>query len=149
MPEPSIMKLKSIILTILVIILAIAIYGYFKAAPSPSTSTENQPSIEVSPQSYNFGPANYGEKLGHAFTVTNIGNQTLEITKVATSCGCTTAEVSQTSILPGQQADLAVTYDTGVMTGAHAKGQQERIIYLKSNDPANPQVEVTITALVQ
>jgi hypothetical protein len=42
-----------------------------------------------------------------------------------------------------------VTYDTGAMSGAHAKGQQKRIIYIKSNDPINPQIEAMIYAYVR
>ncbi len=68
---------------------------------------------------------------------------------MATSCACTSAKVTKEKIAPGKEADLNVTYDTGAMSGPHGKGSQERIIYIKSNDPINPQAEVTIKAYVR
>ncbi len=68
---------------------------------------------------------------------------------MATSCGCTTAKVSKEKINPGEEIELQVSYDTGAMSGDHARGEQERIIYIKSNDPINPQVEAMIYADVK
>ena len=85
----------------------------------------------------------------YTFKVKNIGQVLLEIKRVSTSCGCTSAEVSKEKIAPNEEADLLVIYDTGAMSGAHAKGEQERIIYVKSSDPINPQIEVMIYATVK
>jgi len=42
-----------------------------------------------------------------------------------------------------------VIYDSGAMSGFHALGKQERIIYLQTNDPKHPQIEVKIFAYVK
>ena len=143
------MKLKLPVFVILGIVLGLAVYGYFKAVPAPSDQLENRPKIEITPQSFDFGEVEYGEKAEHTFDIMNLGGETLEITRLSTSCGCTTAEIDKESIPAGEQAELEVVYNTGAMTGAHAKGEQERIIYVKTNDPVNPQVEVTISAYVR
>ena len=140
---------KKIILVSLLVILGIAIYGYLKSVPAAENPTADAPKIEITPQSFDFGEIKYGEIAEYTFKVKNSGKEVLEIKRVATSCGCTTAKVSPDKIEPGQTADLLVSYDTGAMSGSHGRGKQERIIYVKSSDPANPQVQAMIYATVQ
>lgn len=142
------MKLKIWFFLILVI-LGLAGYGYFKSIPGVENQAENLPQIEISPERFDFGEVEYGQVVEYTFLVKNLGEETLEIKKVATSCACTKAEISKENIEFEEMVELLVTYDTGAMSGAHAKGEQERIIYVKSNDPINPQVEVTISAYVK
>ncbi|MDO8436211.1 MAG: DUF1573 domain-containing protein [bacterium] len=142
-------KIK-IALTLGLIVLGIASYGYFKAIPGPSGQLGNEPRIEINPQNYDFGEAQFGQILEYSFTITNLGGAPLEIKRVATSCACTKAKVDKETIQAGETAELLVTYDTAAMgDSAHGKGEQERIIYVKTNDPNNPQVDVTIQALVR
>lgn len=137
-----------IFIVLLVIVLGLALFGYFKAIPAPQ-GQEQLPKIEITPKSFDFGQIEYGKVVEHTFQVKNLGEEILEIKKLATSCACTTAEISKEKIIPREEADLKVTYDTGLMTGPHAKGEQERIIYVKSSDPLNPQAEVMIYANVK
>ncbi len=134
---------------LILVILGLAGYGYFKSIPGVENQAENLPKIEISPEHFDFGEVEYGQLTEYTFLVKNLGEETLEIKKVATSCGCTTAEIAKEKINPGEEVNLLVVYDTGAMSGAHAKGEQERIIYVKSNDPINPQVEVMIYANVK
>ncbi|MFH0906867.1 MAG: DUF1573 domain-containing protein [bacterium] len=133
----------------LILVLAFSIYGYFSAVPGVEDNEEDQPKIEINPQTFDFGEVEYGQILEYTFKIKNLSNQILEISKVTTSCGCTTAQISQEKINPQEEIELKVIYDTGAMGGTHAKGDQERIIYIKSNDPINPQTEVTISAYVK
>lgn len=141
-------KIKFFLILIFIII-GLAVYGYFKSIPVVENQTKNLPKIEITPKSFDFGEIQYGDVLKYTFKVKNIGSEVLEIKRVATSCACTTAEVEKKILNPGEGADLLVKYDTGAMSGPHGQGQQERIIYIKSNDPINPQVEVTIYANVK
>ena len=130
-------------------IIGVVTYGYMKATPGAG-SQANMPKIEISPASYEFGEIEFGKIINYTFKIKNSGNETLEIERIATSCGCTTAEASERKISPGQEVDLLVIYDTAAMgEGPHGKGNQERIIYIKSNDPNNPQINVTISAYVK
>lgn len=144
------MKTKIIIVIVIILaIIGLAVYGYLKAIPQNSDEPAAEtPTIAITPQNYNFGEINYGDVAEYTFTIENKGGQNLEIKKVATSCGCTTAKASSENIAPGEKTDLQVTYNTAAMSGEHAKGDQERIIYVRSNDPNNPQAEVTINAHV-
>ncbi len=130
-------------------IIGVVAYGYLKATPEAGNQT-NMPKIEISPGSYDFKEIEFGKIVNYTFKIKNSGNEILEIKRVATSCGCTTAKVSERKINPGQEAELLVVYDTAAMgDGPHGKGNQERIIYIKSNDPNNPQTNVTISAYVK
>lgn len=144
------MKLKIIIPIILVVIFGLAALGYFRAVPGVEDETTGYPRIEITPKNFNFGEVNFGKVAEYAFKIKNLGDAVLEIRKVATSCGCTTATVDKEQLNPGEEMELSVSYDTAVMGDSpHGKGEQERIIYVKSNDPLNPQVEVTINAYVK
>lgn len=144
------MNPKSIIIVIVILaILGLAIAGYLKAVPGVENQTDSRPQIEISPNSFDFGEIKYGQISEYIFMVRNSGNEILEIKKVATSCACTKGSISKDKIAPGEEIELKVSYDTGAMSGPHGMGKQERIIYIKSNDPINPQIEVTIHAYVK
>lgn len=130
----------------LVIIFGLLIYGYFRAVPSQGNAR-----IEITPKSFDFGEVEYGQELEYIFKVKNSGTEILEIKRVATSCACTKAKLKtqNSKLKSGEEVELVVTYDTGAMSGPHGKGRQERIIYIQSNDPINPQVEVFINAYVR
>ena len=130
-------------------LIAVIFYGYIKATP-PASNAENAPKIEISPASYDAGQVDFGKIVNYTFKIKNSGQSPLEIKRIATSCGCTSAKASKTSLLPGEETDLLVTYDTAAMgSGPHGMGNQERIIYVKTNDPNTPQVNVSISAYVK
>lgn len=76
----------------------------------------------------------------HRFKIMSVGDQPLEITRVDSSCGCTVAESSTTSIKPGEagfvDADLTV-----------APNRRESTIYVHTNDPAQDIIVFRISAL--
>lgn len=143
------MKIKFTAIIILAVASALAVYGYFSAVPAPRGEDALKPRIEIIEPIFDFGLIRYGDKVSHVYKIKNSGSADLEINKVATSCGCTSAQTSKDNLSPGEEAELAVTYDSAVMSGAHAKGEQERIIYVKTNDPASPMAEARIKAYVQ
>lgn len=140
-------KLK-LFLILITAILVLAVYGYFQSIPE-SEQGQDVPKIELTSNFFDFGEVEYGEILEHSFQVKNIGKKVLEIQRIATSCACTSATINEEQIKPNEQAELTVKYDTGAMSGPHGQGKQERIIYIKTNDPLNPQIEITINAHVR
>lgn len=133
-------------LILTIVILGIGVYGYFRATPGLKNATGNSPKIEVEPKSFDFGDIKYGDIVSHSFKVKNLGNETLEIKRTATSCSCTTAKIEKEKINPGEEVNLLVTYNSGLMGISHGKGPQERIIFIQSDDPITPQIEVLIYA---
>jgi hypothetical protein len=103
------------------------------------------PQVTVSPVGFDFGNIS-ADPVTTTFAVNNHGNRSLQIESITTSCGCTTAEISRQTIGPGESAKLTVNFDP--QTHAGAVGDFLRSVYLRTNDPANPEVEVQIKANV-
>jgi len=139
---------KKFLALVLILSLFLIAYGYWQATEPKTSSGGESPRIEVRPKSFNFGTVDYGQRLEKEFLLSNQGKEELIIKRVATSCGCTQAQVGKKILAPGEETVLRVVYDTKAMTGPKARGRQERIIYLKSNDPVQPQLEVKIYANV-
>lgn len=157
------MKNKGIIgliVLIAVILLIIVVYGYAKVPEGTSQDFSNNngsgisvikgPAIEAAPDSHDFGTVIYGDVAEHTFIVKNLGDEPLEILRLSTSCGCTNATIAEEDkiIAPGQSVDMLVTFDPAVHKDDSDLGYVTRIVYIKTNDPANPEVEVEITAKV-
>ena len=45
------------------------------------------------------------------FSFRNVGDSTVTVTRVATTCGCTVARFSKSTILPGQEGSISLTYN--------------------------------------
>lgn len=110
----------------------------------------NGPSIKVDPSVHDLGTVIYGDVPERIFKITNMGNEPLEILKLSTSCGCTKASVDEEDklIAPGASVDMLVTFDPAVHKDNSDLGDLVRVIYIKTNDPDQPELEVEITANV-
>lgn len=86
------------------------------------------------------------QKIELTYTVRNDGGSELRIEKISTSCDCTKAIIDQEQIAPGQSAVLTVTLDP---MEDNLYGDITRVIYLRSNDPENPEVSVKFHAIIQ
>lgn len=108
------------------------------------------PNIKVDPDVHDLGIVIYGDVPERIFKITNLGNEPLEILKLSTSCGCTKASIVDNDkvIAPGASVDMLVTFDPAVHKDNSDLGDLVRVIYIKTNDPNNPEIEVEITANV-
>ena len=95
------------------------------------------PRIAVEPTSQDLGQVPQ-KPLSLTFTVRNQGGSPLRIDKISTSCDCTNAMVDQNTIPPGGFVPLRVTLDP---TEDNLYGNLLRVIYIRSNDPASPEIE--------
>lgn len=76
------------------------------------------------------------------FEVRNSGDSVLEIGELSTSCGCTTADISSTSIQPNRTATLTVYFDPDFHEEPTDK--LTRTVFVPTNDPSQPEAEVKI-----
>jgi hypothetical protein len=97
------------------------------------------PKAEAIDPIYNFGTAPSGPPVKHVFKIRNAGTGTLTIDGVTTSCGCTAAKPTKNSLAPGEESDIAVTFDT-----IGEKGPSTRTITVVTNDPKQRQLELTL-----
>ncbi len=76
------------------------------------SNVKAQPQITFVENSYDFGTiSEKGGPVSHIFKFTNTGNSTLLISRVRTSCGCTSPEWTKTPIEPGMKGSVKVTYN--------------------------------------
>ena len=90
-----------------------------------------------------LGTVPKGEKIVNDFVIRNEGDAVLEITNVQPACGCTVAEFDKT-IAPGQTGKVHAVVETTTFSGPISKG-----VSVFTNDPENPQIELTIRAKVE
>lgn len=101
------------------------------------------PTLAVLPATYDFGEIAADAPVTTTLQVSNMGQGKLTIDSITTSCGCTTAKVDETELAPGAVTNLTITFDPQAHPGLY--GPLLRMVYLQSNDPAQPEVEVPVS----
>jgi hypothetical protein len=101
------------------------------------------PKAVVAEPMKDVGTVPTGEKIVQDFAIRNEGTAPLQITEVRPACGCTVAEFDKT-VAPGATGKVHAVLDTKTFTGPISKG-----VSVFTNDPANPQIQLTIKATVE
>jgi hypothetical protein len=116
--------------------------------PTAPIPPEGPPKLVLPEQFHDFGTIPATDKVDYTFPVRNEGKGTLTISRVYTTCSCTTAELSSRVIPPGKQATLKVIYDPAFHD---VEGEVRRSVILETNDPEweEGQAMVNIQANVQ
>ncbi len=109
------------------------------------TACGGQPQITLETNALDFGDVVNGTIIIEEITVTNTGTAPLQIESVATSCGCTTAEITPQTIQPGEQGILHIEFDSGAH-GPDEVGELHRQIFISSNIPDQSEVIVEFVA---
>ena len=110
-----------------------------------SSCNNKAPQISIQPPLQDLGTRPQ-QLIDLVFEVKNTGNADLVIEKVSASCECTTAEVEKSVIPPGESAELRVKFDPAEN---NLFGEVQRIIYLRSNDPIQPEAEAEFRVTIQ
>ena len=156
--------LGAIVASVLIIGGATVVLGNDK---SPKRESLGTATMTIDKTSEDFGTMRADEERSATFTLTNTSDATLRIWNVATSCDCTfaTVTIGEKSygefnmsmhmgkelqnwigeVGAGQTATLAVTYRPKVMP---VTGPVTRQVTFATNDPKNPNVEVSVSANV-
>ncbi len=70
-----------------------------------------------------FGrPASTAQIYSHVFNIENQSDSTVVIDRVTTTCGCTSTGVTDDTLLPGEEAQVAVFFNSRGYTHATTKG---------------------------
>ncbi len=88
---------------------------------------------------HEFGTVDGSRPATHTFTVRNEGDADLVIKKIHAPCGCTTFRVDNKTLAPGASLEIPVT-----LSLAGRKGPQQKSLYLETNDPATPTLQLTL-----
>lgn len=131
-------------------------------ALSYSVNDKEKPQVEIKKEQEDFGKMKVSDVKFYDFKIKNIGNKTLQLSNIKSSCMCTFAQVifdgKQSSefgmhaqngyvvdISPGKEAVMRMTYKPSLMP---VSGFVEREVYIDTNDPQKPKVIFKITANV-
>ncbi|HQQ95033.1 MAG TPA: DUF1573 domain-containing protein [Bacteroidia bacterium] len=90
----------------------------------------SQARVEVIEPKKNFGHVKRGKMVVLNYDVYNAGDSPLIILEAEVSCSCTNVLFSKEPIAPGKSTRVQVSFDT-----KSVYGRQDRVVYLKSNDP--------------
>jgi hypothetical protein len=103
-----------------------------------------RPRVAVEPATVDFGRVR--GRATRTVMVHNRGWTALRVLAVSSSCGCTTPAIEAWSLAPRRATRLAITFDAA----AHGPqgGPARHAIYLRTNDPSRPEVEVDVRAWV-
>lgn len=103
-----------------------------------------QPKISlVGDSNLDFGEVTNFSEVKRLVTIKNIGTDTLVISNVSSSCGCTAALMSNDHIPPTDSAALSITFNAKQFSGIIRKK-----ITMQTNDTSRPRVEIGFTANV-
>lgn len=78
--------------------------------------------ISAPEEQFDFGTIKEADgPVTHAFTLKNVGNAPLVITRASASCGCTKPKFSTEPIAPGNSTKIEVTYNPAGRPGQFVK----------------------------
>jgi len=113
------------------------------AAKAKSAEAVKGPHLVVEPAEHDFGKAVQNKTLTKEFVLKNTGTEELVISEVATSCGCTVAQLSTKTLKPGASTPLTVNLETRTYNG-----KLERWVTIASNDAETKQLQLKVSAEV-
>lgn len=109
---------------------------------------ESHQGIELTPGTIELGTVIYGDVARTQFTLTNRTPNAVNITRVSTSCTCTTATIEKTEIEPYASATVEVSFDPAVHKDDTDMGDVTRTIYIETDNLNFPKLDSSITAHV-
>ncbi len=113
--------------------------GKWKAEIDPASKAR----IKFSEDFWDFGSIPKESVVKHDFVFKNTGSDTLVITRVKPTCGCTTAPLSSDKIAPGETAEISASLNTKKLHGTVKKS-----ILIDSNDPIRPYLKISFKARI-
>ncbi|MFD2892272.1 DUF1573 domain-containing protein [Flavobacterium chuncheonense] len=107
--------LKLTLVALFVSSLSFAQKAELKKAGVPQQANAQAPSkasvLKWDAENHEFGELEKGKPASYDFTFTNTSKETILITNVKPSCGCTAANYTKTPIKPGDKGFVTATYN--------------------------------------
>ena len=113
------------------------------AAVACSKGQSTAPIIFAPVDHFDFGKVVAGEIVKHDFEIQNTGNAELNIKNVSASCGCTAAKPEKSLLKPGEKTNINVSFNS-----ANRLGEQEKFIYVITDDQKTPELKLLLKGIV-
>jgi len=166
------MNSKVLVIGLVIFSLMAIIGSYFflvgsqKSQPSIisyTLSDKERPKIEAKITLFDVGKMKISEDRSADFKIKNIGQKSLQLSNISSSCSCTFGQVIINGkeselfgmhkisdfageVLPGKEATVRVTYRPSIMP---VYGVIEREVFVNTNDPENPKLVFKVKANVK
>jgi hypothetical protein len=101
------------------------------------------PKIQFETPVYDFGKVKSGDPVKYTFIFTNGGDETLILTNVQPSCGCTTAGEWTHQVEPGKTGNIPVQFNSANYNGAVIK-----TVTVTSNDKNQPTIGLQLKGTI-
>ncbi|HEY6191003.1 MAG TPA: DUF1573 domain-containing protein [Bacteroidota bacterium] len=106
--------------------------------------TLSQPRLDlVGGTTFDFGDVYAGTTVHRDLTLKNSGTDTMVISDVSTSCGCTGTLMSSDHVPPNGNGTLSISFNS-----AKYAGKVSKVVTLNTNDTSHGHVRITFTANV-
>ena len=106
--------------------------GYFLRH---NLSNPSSPRVQIKPSNIAVGNTNQGEFIKESVIIKNYSQESIDITKINRSCGCTEVKASSTTLRPNESSKLYITVDTSgklgnitVYAGIEWKSQKNHVM---------------------
>jgi hypothetical protein len=99
--------------------------------------------IEFDHTVFDFGSIKKGASVAHSYWFTNTGTETLEITRIKPTCGCTVTKKGGIKAEPGERAFVDIIFNSGKFNGRVTKA-----IKLETNDKINPYMDIRFKSTI-
>ncbi len=99
------------------------------------------PDLRLGEYTCDLGTLDEGGKIEKMISLRNAGEQELTISQVRATCSCIEVGQVTKSIPPGGSGSISFGYDA-----TDQRGPQAKALYIESNDPVSPVVQVQVTA---
>jgi len=108
-----------------------------------------KPLVSIDRTHHDFGHIHEMDDIVQTyFVITNIGEEVLNLGTVSMSCGCTSAELEDHALEPGDSTRLWVYFNPKIHTDTMG-GPIRSAVYLSSNDLLCPEIQVTLAMKIE
>jgi rhodanese-related sulfurtransferase len=104
--------------------------------------------VTLEPDTQGLGTVIYGDVPTTEFTLTNYTDQSINVTRVSTSCGCTSAQVAKDTLSAFESTVVQVSFDPAVHKDDTDLGELTRTIYIETDHPEFKKLQANISANV-
>src|SRR3990167_2676279 len=109
---------------------------------------ESHYGIYINPVTKNLGKVVYGNIAKTSFKLINNTKKEIAITKISTSCSCTSATTVKKNLKPYEEAEVLVSFNPAVHKDDTDLGEVIKTIYIDTTSDNFPRFEASITATV-
>jgi len=104
--------------------------------------------VILTPATQDLGTIIYGDIAKTTFSLTNNTNTPLKVTRVTTSCSCTTANLDKEELAAGESTKVNVSFNPAVHKDDTDLGELTRTIYIETDSKEFPKLQASFDANV-